>query len=335
MRAVGAGAARSAVAYVLAALLAGAASAAEGGRLEAMRQEVRGGESDPDDPGTTGNPSTPANPSTPGNHGNQGNHYGHANHGSHCSHCSHGNHGQPDNTPSSDGVIVVESDLGDVVGMVVLEGVAAVLASPFTIPRAAMSDDGWRRGQFTRYPYSDGPGYLSVPGGMNGNALVGGHRDVACSAALAYAKDDAVETYRGDFQLRTSARAGLRLTYTGLVEDLGGGTEDTLGLGDATVLVRFAQHEKAQMRFGIGYLSMPDEGEDGAIFVYEGDFFPVEPIVVSAGVDVGGLGDATYSRWHLGVGVACRNVEFSLGYSSLHVGSVELEGPTLGSRVWF
>jgi len=307
-RAVGVGRARAAIAFMLAALIAGPAIAVEAGLLETMRREVRGAEVDPDSPG---------NPNNPGNHGNPD---------------------KPDNpdTPSGvDDYIIVESGIGEAVGMMILEGVAVVLSTPFVIPRAAMGDDDWRRGLFTEYPYSDGPGYLSIPGSADDGSPVVGHRNLACTAGLAYAKDDAVETFRGDFQLRTAARAGLRVAYTSLSEDLGGGTTDTLSVSDAAVLVRFAQHEKAQMRFGIGYVSMPDADEDGAIFVYEGDFFPNEPVIVSAGVDVGGLGDATYSRWHLGVGVARRNLELSLGYSSLRVGSVELRGPTVGSRVWF
>jgi len=322
LKAAGFGRARSAVACMVAGLLAGSAVAEDAGTLAAMRLEIQGSESGDESVVKPGKPEKPEKPDKPG---------------------------RPDSPvivvvpaeqPESDGCIVVESDIRQAVGTAILGGVAVVLSSPFVIPRAAMGDDGWKRGRFTEYPYSDGPGYLSIPeveddGPIISGPIVSGHRNLACTAGLAYAKEDAVETFRGDFQLRTSARAGIRVGYTNLVEDLGGGATDELSVGDATVLIRFAQHEKAQMRFGIGYLSTLDDGDEGAIFVYEGDFFPAEPFVISGGFDVGGLGDATYSRWHLGLGVVGRGVEFSLGYSSQRTGSVELEGPTVGARMWF
>ena len=39
---------------------------------------------------------------------------------------------------------------------------------------------------------------------------------------------------------------------------------------------------------------------------------------------------AARGGWFIG-----KNIEISLGYSALRTGSVELEGPTLGTRVWF
>jgi hypothetical protein len=146
-----------------------------------------------------------------------------------------------------------------------------------------------------------------------------------------------IESLRGRFLFTTTSRLGFDVALMRMEEDLGGGVTDRLSIGDAHLLFRFAQGPSAQMRVGLGGTWMSDEiGADGGWeFVYEGDFFPKKPIVLSGGIGFGTLGEASVVHFRATVGAILGRWEAYIGYDSLEVDSVSVGGPGLGLRCWF
>jgi hypothetical protein len=91
------------------------------------------------------------------------------------------------------------------------------------------------------------------------------------------------------------------------------------------------------MYAGLGCRLLTDDRDTraGVNFVYGGDWFPARPLVVSASCDLGNLDAAFVVRARATVGAAWRRWEVFGGYDFLRIGSVNLQGPMLGLRVWF
>ena len=135
----------------------------------------------------------------------------------------------------------------------------------------------------------------------------------------------------------TTTRFGFDVAHMRMEEDLAAGVTDRLSFGNANVLFRFAQGPSVQMRVGLGGIWMRDElgTDEGFMFVYEGDFFPKKPIVLSGGIGLGTLGEASVFHFRATVGTILGRWETFIGYDSLGVDSVSIGGPGLGVRCWF
>src|SRR5262249_14468895 len=120
-------------------------------------------------------------------------------------------------------------------------------------------------------------------------------------------------------------------------ENLGGGRSDATTIGDMNLTYRFAQHEKIQFYAGIGarVLTDPCTTNWGANVLYGFDLFPRKPWIVSALVDGGNLGSAGVIHTRVTAGVAIRHFELIGGYDFMRIGSVNIQGPTAGLRLWF
>lgn len=133
----------------------------------------------------------------------------------------------------------------------------------------------------------------------------------------------------------TSFRLGLESGWTWFTEKIEEGY-DWLVVGDVNLLWRFAQHEAIAWYSGAGVRLMTDDAgwNAGFNFTYGFDAFPVNPVVLSAVIDLGNLGWAFvfHGRGHLGI--TRFGVEFFAGWDALLIGNVMLQGPMIGLRGW-
>ena len=221
--------------------------------------------------------------------------------------------------------------------VLILEITFIIVASPFFIPIAALSDAPPRPGYFASAPYSDVPGYLQSefdplrdPSAM-GRPLVGavvvewirpaGHLDRLGAWA----------------RLEGSHRWGIDLAGSLVREQASTGPDDQLGLVAGDLTYRFAQGPRLQFRVGLGVNGLIDHGwsATGLDALYAVDIMPSSPWVVALAVRGGRLGSAGVFTPRATVGFTTHGWQLEAGYSGLKVGSVDLGGPVLGVRRWF
>jgi len=126
-------------------------------------------------------------------------------------------------------------------------------------------------------------------------------------------------------------------TWSYYHERLSCGCHDETVIGDFNVILRFAQNEVAHMYSGLGFRTMLDRRGDayGFNFTYGSEWFPLRPLVVGAQFDAGTLGSAAVIHTRATIGAVYRRYEIYGGYDFLRIGSVNLQGPMVGVRLWF
>lgn len=249
---------------------------------------------------------------------------------------SHGSEKKSGCDPDEDGA------LAELVGPIVLYS----LAGPFVLPHAALGDDFDVEAALPRYPYPDGhPGYLwlgRVAGGANPDS--GEYHEPAGQRAwsVRFSLEDGndfrgLNRLGGALVVDTASRFGLRADWHYYREKLDCRCVDETTLGDVNLTYRFAQHEMALFYAGLGFRALADSSTSrfGFNFLYGADFFPVRPLVLSTSLDLGDLGSAFVVHARGTVGVVWHNWELFGGYDFLRVGTVNLQGPLLGVRLWF
>lgn len=222
------------------------------------------------------------------------------------------------------------------------------LTSPFWGPHAALDEvDVY----FPRYPYDHVPGY------MMGDPCLPYDEDPACAAdplrtdrwparprtwaarlRMEYADEfNDTERVSGHLLLTTKSRLGLDTETSYYQEQLPGGRQDELWLGDCNVVFRFAQNEHAQFRTGLGFnwLDDPVQTDFGFNFTYGADLFPRRPWVLSSTIDWGTLGEAELFRFRATAGVIVYGVEVYTGYEYLDIDTTQMNGIMGGVRIWF
>lgn len=200
-------------------------------------------------------------------------------------------------------------------------------ASPFLVP-SALFETIPADASFTPAPYWDGPGYLRSELGKtwnlrlsaeNGNDFNGLNR-VGARAML-----------------DTGTRLGISTNWDHYVERLSCGCVDELTFGDLMVTYRFVQAPTVQMHAGLGMRALFDHSRvrGGVNFLYGGEFYPFDPIVLAAQAEVGHLKEAFTYRLRGTAGVQWRRAELFVGYDWFHIGGVDLHGPLAGLRLSF
>jgi hypothetical protein len=210
----------------------------------------------------------------------------------------------------------------------ILCGYAA--ASPFWAPHAAMGDRMERDGYFQHFPYAEADGLMRFD-----TDAVDNSRTWSGRIRAEYADDfDVLQRAGGQLLLEHSSRLGLDTTLDAFEQP---GVADRLWLGDVNATFRFAQSQRGAMRAGIGVNWMADSVDDtaGFNFTYGGEWFPVQPLVLSANLDYGKLGDATLFRAQVTGGVTWHGVEWYSGYEYLDIGRAQLDTVMTGIRIWF
>jgi hypothetical protein len=256
------------------------------------------------------------------------------------------NHDDDDDHRYDDGSCDLDDDglSGDeLVGLSYLSGI--VLTSPYWIPISAAGDNWGRMGYFPAHPYQYDVGYMIVHpdeySGIRGPLLkfpwaVRARSDAGTNFA-------GLNWVGGNVLVESTLRFGIESDFRFYQEDLFvqpatiGSQVDTAWLGDANVFIRFAQSEKMQMRSGIGinWLSDRQHSDVGFNFTYAGDFYPIEPWVISGEFDWGLLGDETLLHARVTTGLQYKGLEAYVGYDFVDIGKFQQNSMILGVRLWF
>jgi len=209
------------------------------------------------------------------------------------------------------------------------------ITAPFWGPPVWAGDSYTETGYFAHFPYQHNDGYMLIgPAVADGELFRWGLRGRA-----EYGTDFGdIEWTGGHLFLDTSSRWGLESDFRHVREELPPpGRFDSVWLGDANIVFRFAQSEYLVMRTGLGFnfLSDPADSNFGFNFTYGGDYFPIRPWIFSGELDLGVLGHASVVHFRGTVGINRGLVEAFLGYDYYDVGPTQLAGLVAGLRVWY
>jgi hypothetical protein len=223
---------------------------------------------------------------------------------------------------------------------------ATLLLFPFWLPHHLLRDDLSRYGYFPAYPYPDVyPGYLwqgRWPHSMRDQVPKGSEPEGIRWWSIRVSGEDGND-FRGMNRaglratVDTASRFGIQSNWNFLTETLPCGCHDNTVLGDTSLTYRFAQHEQLHMYTGLGFRVLTDRSvtDWGVNFLYGLDFFPAKPVVISALFDAGNVGSAGVVHARGTLGVVKNHFEFFGGYDFIRIGSVNVQGPMLGLRLWF
>lgn len=206
-----------------------------------------------------------------------------------------------------------------------------ILISPYYVPHHFWDEGFSTPLYFHPYPYFNAnQGYFSLDETENTRFWA-----IDLSPEFKVYKDE-VYGYGLNLNIRANFRIELQADYNYLEEKLDNGSTDSLALGNVNLLFRFAQNPYLLMRSGIGMNMLIDTEDDfGFNFTYSADIYPIKPLFLSARIDLGGLGDATFIRFRATVGFIWKQFELNAGFEYYDIGDVSLEGGTLGFKVYF
>ena len=248
---------------------------------------------------------------------------------------SSSNRGQSSLSNSGNGAVEETPWPGEeFVGQLVLAGAVGtfkVMSAPFWGPPIWLADQTPTCAEFAPYPYyHDLGGYLRIDSTTDGDFKPWGGR-----LRLEYGDDfDALSRIGGQLQIDTTSRFGFDTESNYRWENLGGGRHDQLWTGDANVLYRFAQNERATFHAGLGFNWMADRVRDdfGVNLTYKADFYPVRPLVVATEFDLGSLGHEFMIHARATAGVQMKRAETYIGYDWFDVGRFSNGGLVAGLR---
>jgi len=227
-----------------------------------------------------------------------------------------------------------DSSEGDGLGLYAAAGYFGlfVLTTPVTVPKSLIEDGDTHLGRFSGHPYLENDGYMVFDGYLKDAA------DWSARLTAEYGDEFSTERWMaGRWLVEHSNRLGVDGAVTYLREEAAPGVTDDFLYGDTNLTWRFAQNEWAQMRGGIGFNWLSDDfGSDfGVNFTYGGDFYPMEPLVLSGEVDIGSLNHALLLHLRGTVGVQIHRCEVFTGYDYLQLDHSNVHGLIGGVRLWF
>ena len=174
-------------------------------------------------------------------------------------------------------------------------------------------------GKFAAYPYeNDEPGYMVLPAGRDDTKFW------SLRTRGEYADNfDGLQHFGGQVLWESAIRLGVDSTFDYRREASGQTLHDSLWMGDANVVFRFAQSEQLTMRTGLGmnWLADSNDSDFGFNFTYSGDWFPVQPWIFSSELDWGRLGNAGLIHVRTTAGVNYHHCEIYGGYDFTRIGS--------------
>ena len=217
--------------------------------------------------------------------------------------------------------------------------VGAGLTIPWWGPHVAMNDSFSTPGYFAHYPYQYDVGYMLIDP-VEAFGLPGPAEPYAWAArtrAEVGTDFSGIDWIGGRVAIDTKSRFGVESDFRYVLEEFTRSNSDSIWLGDANVLLRFAQCEWMQFHTGIGanFLSDTDESDFGFNFTYRVDAQPVRPLLLSAELDLGWLGHASVVHVRTTAGVAWGVSEAYVGYDLYDIGSAEIGGLVAGVQLWY
>ncbi len=245
-----------------------------------------------------------------------------------------------DSSSSNDNTIYTGED-PDAEGTLLALGLGAAIALPF-LP-AAVLDDRWDdTASFPCYPYPNNrDGYISFgrwaspdSAAHDPEELKGWSLRLAAEEGNDFRGLNRVETR---VTVDTETRFGLQSNWSLFSEDLGSGRRDQLVLGDTNMTFRVAQKEWISVYGGLGTRFLVDKSDTRFGFngLYGMDLFPTKPLILSTSFDLGNLDNAFVVHGRATLGAVHKHYEIYGGYDFLRVGTVNLQGPMAGLRLWF
>lgn len=210
--------------------------------------------------------------------------------------------------------------------------VFSVLASPWLVPRALLNDQDDDL-LLADYPYvEDWDGYLVAQDPEPDWARPWSGRFLAESGT----DFGDLQKHGGRLRLDTRSRWGLDTEWNFRRESLSSG-HDTLWNGDANIVYRFAQSQRAAFYTGLGVNWLADRhaADAGFNFTYGADFYPANPWVISGSIDLGSLGHTSLFHGRATVGVMLNRLEVFTGYDYLKLGSTSLPSFVAGVQLHF
>ncbi len=211
---------------------------------------------------------------------------------------------------------------------------ATMVTSPFWGPAHLVEDHYDSAGYFPDFPYQgEVDGYM-----MRDPWLPAEPRTWSLRLQGEYVDNfDALSSVGGHLLWESTHRVGIDSAARFWHEDLGTAGSEELWIGDTNLVFRFAESPHLQMRAGLGFnwLADSEDKDFGVNFTYGGDWYPLQPLIVSAELDLGRLGRATYFHARCTTGIQWRRYEVFAGYDYLDVGTVQIQGLVSGLRLWF
>ena len=86
---------------------------------------------------------------------------------------------------------------------------------------------------------------------------------------------------------------------------------------------------------GINWFSDRNGSELGFNLTYGGDWFPVDPFIVSADLDWGEVGHASLFHAKVTAGIQYHRAEIYTGYDYLDISNSQFNNFIAGVRLWF
>lgn len=227
-----------------------------------------------------------------------------------------------------------DNDSDNWFGLLLVGGAVVAVTAPIWMPIKIASDDYSSAGYFPEYPYQHGiGGYMMIDPWVPSEPFT-----YSLQTRAEFADNFSGISRIGTHLLfDTTTRFGIESEVNHWRESLGIGQHDDLWTGDANLVFRFAQSEWMQMRTGLGMNWLADDiGTDlGFNFTYQGDFFPADPWIISAELDLGSLGDETLVHGRVTTGLHWHRAEVFIGYDYYKIDRTELSGFVSGLRLWF
>jgi hypothetical protein len=215
----------------------------------------------------------------------------------------------------------------------------AVGTSPFWGPPLMIGDGYHHPGYFPEYPYQYERGYMMVDYvDLYDGADVREKYPWAWRARPDYGTNfSGLQWIGGNVLFETTPRIGAETDFRFLTEELPFGGHDDLWLGDANLFWRFAQSDQTQMRAGVGFnwLSDREHSDFGFNATYAIDWYPIQPVVISAEMDLGNLNEAWLFHIRTSAGVTWHGMEAFVGYDLYDIDHFQAQGLVAGMRLWF
>jgi len=227
------------------------------------------------------------------------------------------------------------------------DGLGAIIAlyiftAPWWLPHTLTGDRFGRTYAFPAAPYANGiDGYVRFADmghtrkDATGRAYLGGGGALRMRLESGWLGPDLSRLTVGG-RLSSSQRIGLETEWTLYSEFLTGNVSDRLWLGDVNVSFIFAQNPWVQFHSGLGVRVMNDDIQTdvGFNFTYGLDLYVAKPVIISASIDMGGLGEAFVTHLKAHAGIILGTVEVYAGYDRIDVGRSVFGGPIIGIRSW-